>query len=444
MNHPALEAPRTSSKHDDDATPQWPLVPRSVATYARAEGAYLFTAGGRRVLDAASGAIVANIGHGRRRVARVAAEALERLTYVHPDEVTRTRLALVKTLREAWLGPVFTRMMFTTGGGEAIEAAVKGALHYHAFRGNLQKRLIVAQEVGYHGATYYAYSLSNTSRVAPEVRDFLEPVPRIASPGGRSASELFASFRSRIEALGVDRIAAIVAEPIVGSSGGVLVPPVGYWEAVRAYCRANDILLVFDEVMTGFGRTGAPFAFNTVGAVPDILVAGKGLGCGYAPICGVFFAEQVAEAIVRGNKVIVSPTYGAHEMSCAVALECLRILDEEDLVERACAMGNYLGARLERCRSLPAVSDVRGTGLLWAVELAVGRPEDAKAVLETALDQLDTLGIAAYPAGRSYVRPSVLIAPPFVVGGGEIDTIADGLFEVLSGLEIPRAHEGRK
>jgi adenosylmethionine-8-amino-7-oxononanoate aminotransferase len=428
------QSPARSGRLDVDSLPPtssepapWPLLPSSQPVhYVRAKQALLYTPEGRAVIDAASGAVVVNLGHGRADLARVASETLLRLTFAHPEEVTPARLELLEELKRHWLPEGFERMMFTTGGSEAIEAASKAAIHYHAGR----RKQIVAQAIGYHGATYLSYSLSNTDRVAPELRERLLPVPRIASADGRSADRLFASFVETIERLGPDQVAAIVAEPIVGSSGGVLLPPTGYWDRVRSYCTDHDILLVFDEVMTGFGRTGRRFAFeHETSSTPDILVAGKGLGCGYAPICGVFFAQHVGERLLARKTAIMTPTYAAHETSCAIAKAALSILRRERLLPRVRRLGARLGRALARTADLPCVTAVRGVGLFWAIEID---GPDQRALLGQVLDRMQALGVSAYPSGRSGPRPAVLIAPPFVTEEEQIDQIADAAFTALS------------
>nr|MBI1231921.1 aminotransferase class III-fold pyridoxal phosphate-dependent enzyme [Cytophagales bacterium] len=413
----------------------WPLVPLEAPDhYTHAKGIYLYKSDGQRVLDGASGAVVANIGHGRKQIADVAGHTLETLTYVHPEDSTPQRLTLIERLREKWLPDNFSRMMFTNGGGEAIEAAIKAVIHYHEAKGHDEKKVILAQDIAYHGATYLSYSLSSTHAFYPEIRDFLKPFPRIPVCRRVSLEEAWDNFVAAVESVGSDKISAIFAEPIVGSSGGVIVPPDEYWGKVKEYCKEHDILLVFDEIMTGFGRTGANFAFEHWNTGPDILVAGKGLGCGYAPVCGMYLSDSVAEILVKAGRFIMSPTYGAHNMSCAVANEALTVIEEENLLQNVRKVGTYLGEQLQQIEGLDLVAEVRGKGLFWGVEIAQAEQHDNQRTVSEIASRMLQRGIYLYTAGRGTDYPAVMIAPPFIITEQEIDFIVTNLNQVITEL----------
>ena len=411
-------------------------VLKNAVEYTSSSGSYLYKKDGTRILDACSGAVVANIGHGNRAVAQIAAKTLESITYIHPEDITPQRLKLVKELCEHWLPNIFSKMLFFNSGSEAIEAAVKAVIHYHTLKGNgHNKSIILAQDIAYHGATYFSFSLSSNHAFHDEIKKFLKPISRIPIfRGSVSLEKAWSSFSKSIESIGPDNIAAIFAETIVGSSGGILIPPAGYWEKVRQYCNDHDILLVFDEVMTGFGRTGKCFAFEHYNITPDIIVSGKGLACGYAPICGLFLSDLISEKLIESDIFIMSPTCGAHNTSCAVASTSLRIIREENLIENVRSLGQYLEKRLKELINLKLVVEIRGKGLLWGIEIGdsiLGAPNNENIVYSIHKSMMER-GISLYIGGKKTGYPAIIVAPPFVITVSEIDQIVDNLKQVIT------------
>ncbi|MFW6093334.1 MAG: aspartate aminotransferase family protein [Pseudomonadota bacterium] len=415
----------------------WPFNRAGTPTIVRAEGAELVTAEGRRLLDAAGGAIVANIGHGRRRVAERVAEVTAECTYVVPPWVTPSRRALVETLARGWLPERLGRIHVTSGGSEAVEAAVKIALQYQAALGRPQRHKIVARSVSYHGTTVTTTALSGHAARKRGLEHTLVTYPRAPTPyplrcplgahhpdAGRHYVE---ALRATIEAEGPEQVAAVIAEPIVGSSGGALIPPDDYWPAVRRLCDNHGIVLIFDEVMTGFGRTGTPFAFQHWNVEPDVLVAGKGLAGGYAPIGGVYASEAVGAALEQAGMNVMFHTFGAHPAACAAAVEVLRILEEEDLVARAARQGAAAAAALrDAFAGHPHVAEVRGRGLLLAIEVVRDRetlapyPETDNVtgrIVGRALED----GVFFYGGGTGAVRDIVCMGPPFIIDDAQIE-----------------------
>jgi adenosylmethionine-8-amino-7-oxononanoate aminotransferase len=237
-----------------------------------------------------------------------------------------------------------------------------------------------------------------------------------------------------------ETVAALIAEPINGSSGGAITPPDDYWRRVRDILDAHGILLILDEVMTGFGRTGRKFGCNHYDLLPDILVAGKGLAGGYAAIAGIYATDEIADVIAGGGLDVMFHTFGALPQSCAAATEVLRILREEKLVERSAEIGERLGERLKRDLSNhPNVAEVRGKGLLWAVEIVANRdslepfPQSAH-VTNRVVAKGMAEGVFFYPGGTGEVRDIVCIGPPFVIGEPEIDRIATTLARALDAI----------
>ncbi len=425
----------------------WPFLRTSTPTIVRANGVYLYTADGRRLLDAAGGAIVANIGHGRERVAARVGEATRECTYVVPPWVTPSRQSLVAALQRDWLPARLTRIHVTSGGSEAVEAAMKMALQYQAAIGAPERRKIIARSVSYHGTTVATTALSGHPARKRGLEHALVSYPHVATPYplrcplGRhhpdAARYYVDDLRRTIETEGPDTIAALVAEPITGSSGGAIVPPDGYWANVRALCDRHGILLVLDEVMTGFGRTGKAFAHQHWPIEPDILVAGKGLAGGYAPIGGVYASETIGAALADAGMGVMFHTFGAHPAACAAATEVLNILTEENLVARAAEMGSRLEARLrETFAEHPHVAEVRGRGLLLAIEVVRDRdsltpyPEEDK-VSNRIVGRALGKGVFFYGGGTGEVRDIVCMGPPFIIDDEHVETIVGTLAEAV-------------
>ena len=443
---------------DPERTARYPFVseagrPPAVAI-ERTEGPWLVTADGRRIYDAAGGAIVSNIGHGRREVAEAMAAALEEATYLVPPFASPSRVRLAERLQDRWLPGDVSRVVFTSGGSESMDAAIRLARQHHLSAGRPERWKIVSRELSYHGTTIGTLAIGgNTKRRAPfEPLLFDSPKTpncyplRCAFCRGEGGCTLACAdaIEEVIVAAGPETVAAFVGEPIVGSTAGALVPPDGYWPRVREICSKYGVLFVADEVMAGFGRTGRRFALDHWDVVPDVLVGGKGLGGGYAPIGGVYAREEVIAPIAAAGDELMFFTYSAHPASCAAADKVLEIVEREGLVERAATMGEVLSARLAALAEHPNVAEVRGRGLLQAVEFVRDRetlepfPAEARfagRVVATGMGN----GVFFYPGGCDPARDVVCFGPPFTVTEDEIDLVVGvlekSLGEVLARLE---------
>ena len=407
---------------------------------ARAEGAYLVTPAGQRILDAAGGAIVANIGHGRREVAEVAAAALERCTYVVPPFATEDRLKLVERLQKSWLPPSLTRITFTSGGSESVEAALRLARQHHLLAGRPDRWKVIGTDLSYHGVSLGALSVANHAARRAPFEPMLIPFPKTPAPyvipGLEHAEHPADALERVILAEDPETVAAFFCEPVVGAAGGALVPVDDFWPRAREICSRYGVLLIADEVMSGFGRTGKKFAVEHWGVEPDILVGGKGLSGGYAPIGGVYASEAVVAPLAAERQDLMFYTYSGHPASCAVAEKVLEIMEREDLVARSERMGALLRQRLDSLADHPNVAEIRGLGLMLGVEFVKDRrtmerfPAEAKFATRlqgAALRQ----GVFLYAAGSGPVRDAALFGPPFTINGEDIDLIVDTLTAAL-------------
>jgi adenosylmethionine-8-amino-7-oxononanoate aminotransferase len=427
---------------------RWPFTAMvSTFSVASAEGAYLITPDGRRILDAAGGAIVANVGHGRTAVADAVATATRSESYVVPPWLTPSRKRLLTRLMRDWLPPEFEYVHLASGGSEGVETAMKLAIQYHAARGDEARHKIIGRTVSYHGTTLATTAVGGHTARKKGLAHVLERYPKTPTPyplrSGLSPADpglgahYVRALRDTIAKEGAGSIAAFLAEPITGSSGGAIVPPADYWPGVRKVCDEFGILLIMDEVMTGFGRTGTTFGYQHWPIAPDILVAGKGLAGGYAPLCGVFATAAVGKPIVDAGMYVMFHTFGAQPAACAAADEVLHIMTEEELVPRAAALGERLGRQLQAAFSNHAhVAEVRGRGLLQAIEIVADRGTLEPFPLAARItDRVVAAGLARdvffYPGGTGDIRDIICLGPPFIVTDQEIDRMVEVLHDSL-------------
>jgi adenosylmethionine-8-amino-7-oxononanoate aminotransferase len=432
------------------------FVPRKGANpfvIERSEGSYLITPDGRRVLDAAGGAIVMNIGHGRSEVAEVAARSLKDLTYVVPTFATESRSRLVERLTSRWLPPGLNRVTFTSGGSESVDAAIRLARVHHLSAGRPERWKIIGRELSYHGVTLSALAAGGHAQRRAAFEPLLLDFPKAPSHYcltcslGRTTPDCREEAADKLEEViqreGADTVAAFIAEPVVGSAAGAVVPPDGYWPRVAEICRKYGVLLIADEVMTGFGRTGRKFGVDHWNVVPDIMVGGKGLAGGYAPMGGVYATEEVVAPLVERGEDLMFYTFTGHPSACAVADKVLEILEREDLVARAAEMGELLKARLSRLAEHPNVAEVRGLGLLQAVELVQDKdtlerfPPSARFVHRVVAEGIRR-GVFFYPGGSGEAQDVIMLGPPFIVTESEIDMLAGVLEESIDAAAAGR------
>lgn len=410
---------------------RYSFVPGSAAvpTIVGGEGSFLVTSDGRRILDGAGGAIVANIGHGRAEVADAVAAAMRTVDYVMPLWPTPNRLALRDTLVERWLPPGFEHVFFTSGGSESTDSALRLARAYQVSQGRPDRWKIVGRHPSYHGITLGTISAaSHTGRRAglePMLLDF----PKVPWDDADAVVKV-------IEQEDPGTIAGFIAEPITGAAGGCLVASDEYWRTVTEVCRAHDILLIADEVMTGYGRTGTTWGHQGVPLEPDVIVGGKGLGGGYVPMGMVATTDRVAEPLAAVGGFMFFTFTGGDAM-CAGAKAVLDIIERESLIDRVRQMAPILEQRLrDALGHHPNVVEIRGRGLFWGIEFVEYRdpvtpfPASRKFAADVVARALER-GVWVYPAGSGPVRDAVMLGPPFVITESEIDQIVTTLHAAI-------------
>lgn len=403
---------------------------------ARSEGCWLIQADGRRVLDAAGGAVVSNIGHGRAEVGEAYAKAVTEVSFAVPPFLTPGRERLVDRLLDRWVPKGLTRPFFVSGGSESVDAAIRLARQHQVAAGRADRWKVIGRDLAYHGATLATLAVGGHSNRRKLFGPLLADHPKAAacycyrcpfdSTWPECKLECAENLVAVIESEGPETIAAFIGEPIGGSTAGAIVPPDDYWPRIREICDHYDILLIADEVMTGYGRTGKNFGLDHWNVVPDILVGGKGLAGGYAPIGALFACEAVVEPMIAAGDDLFFFTFSAHSGAVAAADVVLDILERENLVERSAVMGEVLAQALRaEFAEHPHVGDVRGRGLLQAVELvadrATGEPFPAGSGLasKVVVAGLER-GAFFYPGGCDPARDAIVLGPPFIISEDEI------------------------
>jgi hypothetical protein len=434
----------------------------SAPVAVRADGATIWDADGKAYLDAAGGAVVVGIGHGRESVARVMADQAARLAYAHGTAFTSEPLEAYAAALAPHL-PVDDPALYpVAGGSEAMESAVKLVRAYHAARGDSERWIVIARWGSYHGNTLGALDLSGRKLLRRPYESWLGRFRHVSAaypyragePGADAlgdADELAAELDRAIESAGPGTVAAFVAEPIVGATLAAAVPPDGYWAAIDEVCRRHGVLLVADEVMTGFGRTGRWFGMEHWGIRPDVVVGAKGATSGYFPFGFVAASGGIRDAVVEAGGFVHGFTYSHHVIGAAVAGEVLRILEDEHLVEASATKGErLLGLLRDRLATHPNVGEIRGRGLLAGVELVADRelrtpfPRSAR-ITEAVVRAARDAGLLLYPStglADGTNGDAIVLGPPFVVSDAELVAVADGLAQSIERVTAAAAVAG--
>jgi adenosylmethionine-8-amino-7-oxononanoate aminotransferase len=414
-----------------------------------AHGSTIRDAEGREYLDAAGGAIVVNVGHGRPEIARVMAEQAGRLAYAHGSAFTTEPVEAYAAEVGPHLPVDDVAIYPVSGGSEAIETALKLARTYHLANGDRDRWIVIARWGSYHGNSLGALDLSGRKPLRRPYEGWLGRFRHVSaaypyraglegSNALGTADELAAELDRVISSAGPDTVAAFVAEPIVGATLAAVEPPHGYWPAIADVCRSHGVLLVADEVMTGFGRTGRWFGLDHWGARADMLVAAKGATSGYWPFGFVAASGRIHDTVRAAGPFVHGFTYSHAPVGAAVAREVLRIIEAEQLVDASADKGQRLRMLLEsRLGDHPHVGDVRGRGLMVGVELVADRETReafprASRVTEGIVAAAQERGVLLYSGtgvADGVDGDTILLGPPFVVTDDELLRIADVVTE---------------
>jgi beta-alanine--pyruvate transaminase len=419
------------------ANRQFKAAPRLLV---RAEGMYYHDVDDRPILDGAAGLWCCNAGHARPRIVQAIQDQAARMDFAPPFQMgTPLSFALAQRLTALAPAPL-NHAFFTNSGSEAVDTAMKVVLAYHRLRGEGQRTRFIGREKAYHGVGFGGLSIgglpNNRKAFGPLLTssDFLRHTLDLSrnafSPGlPRHGAELAEDLERLIALHDASTIAAVFVEPIAGSAG-VILPAPGYLQRLREICDQHGILLVFDEVITGFGRVGNAFAAQRFGVTPDLMTLAKGLTNGAVPMGAVLVSDDIHNAFMQGPPAAIEffhgYTYSAHPLACAAALATLDTYAAEGLFDRAIELGDYWQTRLHSLRGLPNVVDIRNFGLIGAVELAPRK--DAPGARGYEVFE------RCFREGQLLVRCTgdvIALSPPLIIEPAQIDRIVEGLGEAI-------------
>jgi putrescine aminotransferase len=409
----------------------------------RGKGSTVWDARGNELLDmTGAGNWLAQVGHGRAELGEVMAEQAARLPYFTSFYEFSNDQSIQLAKRVTGLAPEgFNRVFFTSGGSEGVDIAIKAVRLYHNRRGEPDRTWIISRQMGYHGSTYGGGSATGFDFVHYGVGPMLPHVRKVSPPfpfhpemyGGEPITDfLVRELEQAIEDIGADRVAAMIGEPVMGG-GGVVEPPPDYWPRVREILSRHGVLLIADEVVTGYGRTGSWFASPGRGMAPDLIVTAKGITSGYAALGAVLMRDEIGHAIAGGDGFLHGFTYFGHPVGCAVALTNLDLIEAEKLVSRSSMIGHWLSQGLAAAAELPAVGEVRVTGATVGIELVADRRTRQPMPPPVAASVVKELHQAHRVIARPY-GPVIVMAPPLVLEEAEAVRATEATVEVLSRL----------
>jgi beta-alanine--pyruvate transaminase len=429
LNLDALWMPFTANRDFKQA-------PRLVS---RAEGMHYWTPDGRRILDGTAGLWCVNAGHARPRIVAAIARQAAEMDFAPPFQMGHPLAFELAHRLQRYTPAGLNRVFFTNSGSESVDTALKIALAYHRVRGESHRTRLIGRERGYHGVNFggtavggiggnrkaFGSSLSGIDHLR-----HTHDLTRNAFTRGQPAhgAELADDLERLVALHDASTIAAVIVEPMAGSTGA-LMPPKGYLERLREICTRHGILLIFDEVITGFGRLGVPFAAQHYGVTPDILTTAKGLTNGCVPMGAVFVQQGIHDAFMQGPPTAIELphgyTYSGHPLACAAALATLDTFDDEGLLTRGAQLQTSLENALHSLRGLPHVIDIRNTGLVGAIEFEPRPGAPGRRAFEVFQSCWDA-GLLVRATGDN-----IAISPPLIVSEPQIDQIATTLREAI-------------
>jgi len=409
---------------------------------AKAEGMHYWTAEGRKILDGVAGLWCVNAGHGRREIAEAVHRQLATLDYAPPFQMGHPA-AFELANRLVRLTPGLDHVFFTNSGSESVDTALKIALAFHRARGEGQRQRLIGRERAYHGVGFGGTAVGgmvNNRKAFGLMLNGVDHLPHTldlehnAFSRGLPAwgAHLADALESLIALHDASTIAAVIVEPVAGSAG-VLLPPQGYLKRLREICDRHGILLIFDEVITGFGRLGSPFAAQEFGVVPDMITAAKGIANGCVPMGAVFARKSIYDAFMQGPEDAIELfhgyTFSAHPVACAASLATLYLYQHEGLLTRARELSGYWEDALHSLKGLPHVVDLRNYGLIAAVEFAPAPGRTNTRAFEVFLKCFER-GVLTRVTGDV-----LALSPPLIIEKGQIDELFGTIADVVRTID---------
>ena len=418
---------------------------RAPRLLTEAKGMYYTAADGRRILDGTAGLWCVNAGHCREPITRAIAEQAARMDYApgfqmgHPLE-----FELASRLTEI-LPDQLDHVFFANSGSEAVDSALKIALAYWQSKGQASRTKLIGRVRAYHGVGFGGISVggidTNKKQFASQLLPNVDHLPHTHDAARNAFSrgqpehgrELADALETLVQKHGASTIAAVIIEPVAGSTG-VLIPPKGYLQRIREICTKHDILLIFDEVITGFGRLGAPFAADYFGVAPDLMTVAKGITNASVPMGAVFVKHDIHETIInateQGIEFFHGYTYSGHPLACAAALATLGVYHDEGLFERAASLATYFEDAVHSLRDAPNVVDIRNLGVVAGIELSSRQGRPGTRAFEVFTRCFNDENILIRTTGDI-----IALSPPLIVEERQVDEIVDALGKVLRQVE---------
>ena len=421
------------------ANRQFKKAPRLLV---RAKDMYYWAADGHKVLDGAAGLWCVNAGHARPKISEAVANQVKELDYAPAFQMGHPKSFELASRLVTYMPRGIDHVFFTNSGSESVETALKIAFAYQRARGEGSRVRLIGRERGYHGVNFGGMSVGGMVANRKQFGTLLSGVDHIRHTHDlarnaftRGQPEQGAELADDLERLvalhDASTIAAVIVEPVAGSAG-VYVPPKGYLERLRAICDRHGILLIFDEVITGFGRLGAPFAVDYFGVVPDIVTTAKGLTNGVIPMGAVFVKQEIHDAFMTGPENLIELfhgyTYSGNPVACAAGIATLETYEEEGLLTRGAELAPYWEDALHSLKGLPLVIDVRNIGLVGAIELEPVAGSPTKRAYSTFVQGFEK-GILMRTTGDT-----IALSPPLIIQKSEIDLLIDTLRGILKTL----------
>ena len=407
----------------------------------KAEGNYLTDSEGQRILDGMAGLWCVNVGYGRKELAEAAYKQMLELPYYNTFFKTATPPSIELAEKLAQITPAgLERVFYGSSGSESNDTVVRLVRHYWNLMGKPEKKTFISREYAYHGSTCASASLGGMTGMHEQADLPIPGIEHVSPPywydyGKGMDPELFGrmaakAVEDKILELGPEKVAAFIGEPIQGA-GGVIIPPESYWPEIQRICKQYDLLLVVDEVISGFGRTGDWFASDSMGIKPDLMTMAKGITSGYLPLSGLMVGDRVADVLAEGGEFYHGYTYSGHPVACAVALKNIEIIEREGLVEKVREeTGPYMAEALGSLSDHPLVGEVRTKGMLAAVELVKDKESH-----ERYPDNLASLTCRGHCISSGLmlrqVRDAMIASPPLTFEKSHIDELAGTLKKAL-------------
>ncbi|MED1873957.1 aspartate aminotransferase family protein [Brevibacillus borstelensis] len=422
-----------------------PELGKEYPRVSHGKGIYLYDTSGKRYIDGCSGAVTASIGHGVEEIAEAMAEQARKVSFAYRSHFSSKAVEELGAKLAEWAPGELNWSFFVNSGSEATETAQKIAIQYWQEQGRPSKTRMISRWMSYHGITMGALSMSGhvlrRKRFVPLLADYpaISPPYPYRRPDGMSLEQYARLCADELETailrVGPEQVAAFIAEPVIGASGGAVVPPDGYFQRIREICDKYDVLFIADEVMTGVGRTGEKFGIDHWGVKPDLITLGKGMSAGYTPMAAAMATEKIIDTITRGSGLIMAGhTYSANPQSAAVSLAVLRYVEAHNLVEKAAVQGAYLLRKLrELADESPLIGEARGLGLLCGLEFVKDKRTKepfplSRGVAARVISRAFENGLLVYPATgglEGVAGDSVILSPPLTITTEEIDELVD-------------------